>query len=261
MWKTIHQTQPNKKTNPFRVQHAFFSTSATLRKHGLDKHQKVTEPIFLVDEDKGIFVTAQDKSGPRTIIHMCKSFSRQTLDCEVASCREFMAMAIGRECMHLERVKYFKPQNPPPLLQISSINEMAEKGIISSYTKEECSQLNDKATQDGTACVYPVFFEEHRYSGRKVYFSVYTAKVDSWCIFGRTRVTLDTDSGTWTYRCKGTKKRMCVHIYVSMCWTFQEKQHLFTWQWQGDGLYQWHRWWSRWWRDGGRSFSKGRSYK
>ncbi len=195
---------------------ACFSTAAILRKHELEKHMKVTEPIFLVDEERGIFVTAQDKSGPRTIIHMCKSFNRQVFDCEVESCREFMAMATGRECMHLERVKDFKPQEPPPLLQSTSIEEMFQKGLISSSTKQDCSNLNQQATQDGTACVYPVFFEEHGYSGRKVNFSVFTSKVDSWSVFGRTRVTLGTDSGKWTCCCKGTKKQVCPHLCVIM---------------------------------------------
>ncbi|KAF0044752.1 hypothetical protein F2P81_003910 [Scophthalmus maximus] len=137
-----------------------------------------------------------------------------------------MAMATGRECMNLERFKIFKSQQQPPLLQTTSIKEMFENGLISSSTKEECRQLKDKATRDETTCVYPFFFEEHGYSGCIVYLYVYTAKVDRWCSFGRTRVTLDTVTGKLTCRCKGNKKRMCVHIYVSMCWTFQEKQHL-----------------------------------
>lgn len=192
----------------------------------MDKHNKETEPIFLVDEEKGIFVTAQDKSGPRTIIHVSKSFTRQVLDCEVPSCREFMAMAMGRECIHLDRVKHFKYHQPPPMLKTTVIEEMFEKGLISSTTKQECTNLSERATQDGTSCVYPVFFDEHGYSGSKVNFSVYTSKVVSWSHFGRTRVTLDTGSRKWTCRCKGTKRRMCVHIYVSMCWTFQERRHL-----------------------------------
>lgn len=205
---------------------ASFSSAPTLRRHKLDKHNKETEPIFLVDEEKGIFVTAQDKSGPRTIIHVSKSFTRQVLDCEVPSCREFMAMAMGRECIHLDRVKHFKYHQPPPMLKTTVIEEMFEKGLISSTTKQECTNLSERATQDGTPCVYPVFFDEHGYSGSKVNFSVYTSKVVSWSHFGRTRVTLDTGSRKWTCRCKGTKRRMCVHIYVSMCWTFQERRHL-----------------------------------
>lgn len=55
------------------------------------------ELIFLVDAERGIFVTAQDKSGPQTVIHVSKSFTRQVLDCEVPSCREFMAIAMVRE--------------------------------------------------------------------------------------------------------------------------------------------------------------------
>lgn len=108
------------RTNSFQCPacSACFSTAAILRKHELVKHMKLTEPIFLVDEERGIFVTAQDKSGPRTIIHMCKSFTRQVLDCE--GCREFMAVATDIECRHLERLKHFKPQAPPPLLHTTS---------------------------------------------------------------------------------------------------------------------------------------------
>lgn len=159
-------------------------------------------------------------------MHICKSFNRQVLDCEVESCREFMAMATGRDCMHLERVKHFKPQEPPPLLQFTSIDEMFQKWLISSSTKQDCSKLNQQATQDRTTCVYQVFFEEYGFSGCEVNFSVFTSKVDSWSVFGGTRVTLGTDSGKWTCCCKCTKKRKCVHIYVSICWTFQERRHL-----------------------------------
>lgn len=136
-------------------------------------------------------------------------------------------MATGRECLHLEGVKHFKPQEPPPLLQLTSIDEMFQKGLISSSTKQDCSKLNQQATQDGTTCVYQVcFFEEYGFSGCEANFSVFTSKVDSWSLFGRTRVTLGTDSGKWTCCCKCTKKRKCVHIYVSICWTFQERRHL-----------------------------------
>lgn len=88
---------------------ACFSSAAILRKHELLKNIKVAEPIILLDEERGIFVTAQDKPGPRIIIDMCKSFNRQAIDSEVDSCREFMAMATGRECVYLDRLQHFKP--------------------------------------------------------------------------------------------------------------------------------------------------------
>lgn len=186
----------------------------------------MTEPIFLVDERKGIFVTAKDKCGLRTPIHLCKSFSMQTLDCEVEGCREFMALAVGRECLHLDRVRSLKPHTPPPLLESCAIKEMYNKGLISSARKEDCEKVHKLATEDGSVCVFPIFYGEYGYSKRYAYFSVYTGKLDSWCRFGRTRVTLDTLTGKWSCQCKGTKKIRCVHMFLSMWWTFQEKQDL-----------------------------------
>lgn len=222
----VHYFTPNKKPFKCPTCGACFSTAATLRRHELEKHMKGIEPIFLVDEERGIFATSQDKSGPRTIVHVRKSFNQQVLDCEVESCREFMAMANGKECMHLERVRHLQHQELPALLQSTSIEDMFQKGMISCSTKQDCIKLNQQAIKDRTACVYPVFFNEHGFSGRKVNFSVFTSTLDSWAVFGRTRVTLDTDSGKWTCRCKSTKKHKCVHIYVSICWTYQERRHL-----------------------------------
>lgn len=91
-----------------------FSSTATLRKQELTKHQKLTQPIFIVDEAKGIFLTTKDKSEPRTIIHVCKSFHRQVLDCEGSACREFMAMATGKECVTPGEAETLS--GPPPVL-------------------------------------------------------------------------------------------------------------------------------------------------
>ena len=224
--KAVDSVKQKKKSFPCPSCKVCFSTSATLRKHEQEKHAKISEPIFMVDNAKGIFITAKDKSGPRSIVHICKSFSNQVIDCEAAGCREFMTMATGRECFHLERVKHFKPHEPPPLLKTPSIWEMFDKGLISGSARDECTRLNDKAKQEGTVGVFPVFYDEHGYSGLRVNFSVYTGKIDGWCTFGRTRVTLDTRTGKWTCRCRCTNKRSCIHILLSMCWTYQERRHL-----------------------------------
>ncbi|XP_041844550.1 uncharacterized protein LOC121642123 [Melanotaenia boesemani] len=203
-----------------------FLTSSSLRRHELEKHDEASEPIILVDQERGLFVTAQDKCGPRTIIHVCKSYDNQSFNCEVPACREYMSMATGKECIHLERLKHYRVQQPPPFLKKSSIDDMLEKGLISNHTKDQCCVMHAKAAKDNTAAVFPVFFEEHGYSGKKVYFSVYTGQLESWCVFGRVRVTFDLASGMWMCRCKATKKRMCVHIYLSMSWIFQERPGL-----------------------------------
>lgn len=203
---------------------ASFLSSVTLRRHELDKHSKMMEPVFMVDESRGIFVTTKDKSGPRTIIHICKSFSKQVIDCEGVACREYMAMATGRECIHLERLKNFQAHQQPPVLRDQSIREISEKGLISSSTSSNCLKLQSKAREAGACSVYPIIFgETSGYSTNKMYFSVYTGEVHGWCIFGRVRVTFDVSTGQWMCQCKGCKKRMCLHIYMSMCWTFQEK--------------------------------------
>lgn len=212
-----------KKINSASCLCLFFPPDVTVE---LEKHMKETEPIFLVDEERVIFATSQEKSGPRTIVHVCKSFNQQVLDCEVECCREFMAMANGKECIHLERVMHLKHQQLRALLQSTSIEDMFQKGLISSSTQRNCLKLNQQAINDRTACVN-VFFNEHGFSGRKVNFFVLTSKVNSWAIVGRTRVTLDTANWKWTCHCKSTKKQKCVHIYVAICWTYQERRHLF----------------------------------
>lgn len=88
----VHSTLPNK----WPTCSACFCTAATLRRPELEKYMKGTEPIFIVDEERGIFATSQEKSGPRTIVHVCKSFKQQVLDCELESCRK--CMANGKEC-------------------------------------------------------------------------------------------------------------------------------------------------------------------
>ncbi|KAM3595967.1 uncharacterized protein V6R79_006048 [Siganus canaliculatus] len=48
--------------------------------------------------------------------------------------------------------------------------------------------------------------------------------MDSWCCFGRTRVTLDTGSGHVTARAQ--REESVSTFIVLLRWTFQEKRHL-----------------------------------
>lgn len=58
---------------------------------------------------------------------------------------------------------------------------MVDKGLI-SQEKEECTDLHTLATKEGARTVYPVFYEEHGYSGRYVYFSVFTGIKAIWSL-------------------------------------------------------------------------------
>ncbi|XP_066500407.1 uncharacterized protein [Hoplias malabaricus] len=135
----------------------------------------------------------------------------------------------GLECEHLRRVPHAHPYVAPQTMKHGSIDLMHEKGLISSSRKEECVLINQTAHTEGSCTVFPIFYEEHGYSGRYTYFSVYTGKNGRWCVYGRTRVTFDKLSGCWYCLCKGTKKQYrCIHIYLSMWWLYQEREDLLV---------------------------------
>lgn len=75
--------------------------------------------------------------------------------------------------------------------------------------------------------VYILFFGggfyEHGYSGSKVNF--YTSKVDSWCRFGRTRVTLEVESGNVAAK---VRRKECVSTFMSRCVGHDNDDNLIT---------------------------------
>lgn len=171
-------------------------------------------------------------------MHICKSFNRQVLDCEVESCREFMAMATGRECLHLEGVKHFKPQEPPPLLQFTSIDEMFQKGLISSSTKQDCSKLNQQATQDRTTCVYQVFF--WRVWFLRLWSELFSVHFKSRQLVRFWRDKSDTRHRQWEVDMllqMHKETQVCLHLRVNMLDLPRETTPLTG---QGDGFQQRH---------------------
>ncbi|MGH0152716.1 UNVERIFIED_CONTAM: hypothetical protein FKN15_023200, partial [Acipenser sinensis] len=157
-----------------------------------------------------------------------KSFTAQTLDCELEECREFMALANrsgnpGMECCHLQRTVHSLPYSPPNQLCQHSLDSLLSKGLKSNFRKDECASMASQASIEGACAVYPLLYDAHGF----FYFSVYTGKQDYWCRFGRTKVTFDTKTGHWYCQCKGSKKMsFCVHRYLSMWWIYQEKQEV-----------------------------------
>lgn len=73
LWMRSQRILLNTTQSPFSVLHgsACFSTAAIMGKHEFEKYVKVPEPIFLVDEERGVFVTAQDKNPDR--VQLCTS--------------------------------------------------------------------------------------------------------------------------------------------------------------------------------------------
>ncbi|XP_062340772.1 uncharacterized protein LOC134039038 [Osmerus eperlanus] len=153
-----------------------------------------------IDRKRGVYFTAKDLKSQWVPIHVCKSTSNQTISCEVDTCCEFMSIAErsgqpGKECVHLCRVQNATNHPPPALLNQTTLEEMVNKGLVSTARSKECLELEKKAGLDGTLCVYPVFFADHGFSGRFVYYSVFIGKTDSWCLFGRTWVSFDNNTG------------------------------------------------------------------
>lgn len=126
----------------------------------------------------------------------------------------------GVECEPLRRVQLASPYRKTATLQMSSVQSMVDKGLISKGKEKECTDVHEQATKEGACTVDPVFYEEHGYSGRSVYFSVFTGTMEAWSCFGRTHVSFDKIKGKWFC--------LCTHIYMAMWWLFQEKHKLLV---------------------------------
>ncbi|CAM4298492.1 unnamed protein product [Leuciscus chuanchicus] len=223
------QAQQGTKVCPICGIH--FSTTSNLRRHEKEQHDG-QEPMMCIDPKNGLYVTTKHSHGIRLPIHVQKCLPARLYDCEVDECRDFMSIAAqsgnpGKECYHLERTRKALSYIPPPILKNESVNEMVEKGLISTSRQEECVALHQRAYSEEVDCVFPIFWGEHSLSDRYVFFSVYTGEKDNWCRFGRTISTFDTKSGKWHCKCIGSKNRIsCLHRYLSMWWLFQEHPNL-----------------------------------
>ncbi|XP_066542855.1 uncharacterized protein [Hoplias malabaricus] len=206
---------------------AHHNFQSPLRKQKMQQNCSQEQPMICVDAKNGIYVTPKDLQGAKLPIHVCKSLVSQSFLCELETCREFMTMASqngnpGKECYHLERTRNAQCYSPPPPMCNFSLQDMAEKGIISKLKQQECMTLHAKACLEEVDCVFPIFWEEPGAPERYFYFSVYSDQNDTWCKFGRTLVTLDTSLGKWHWHCQCTQQS-CVHQHISMWWIFQER--------------------------------------
>ncbi|XP_049341268.1 uncharacterized protein LOC103037290 isoform X1 [Astyanax mexicanus] len=208
---------------------SLFATPPNFRQQSKQQNGKHEQPMLCVDAKNGIYVTPKDSEGTSIPIHICKSLVAQSFLCELDSCREFMSMAAqsgnpGKECFHLERTKNARCYSPPPPLCNASLEEMAEKGILSKSRKDECMALVSRAFMEEVDCVFPVFWEENG-PERFVYFSVFADQNEVWCTFGRTCVTLDTKFGKWHCQCPDANNAQysCIHQHLCMWWVFQER--------------------------------------
>ncbi|XP_066526748.1 uncharacterized protein [Hoplias malabaricus] len=136
-----------------------FARAGSLRRHQKERHEKQTDPIYCVDVEKGIFITAKSSRGQRIPIHVQKSTTSQVIGCEVEECREYMTLAKasgmpGLECEHFRRVPHAHPYVAPQTLKHGSIDLMHEKGLISSSRKEECWYCLCKATKKQYRCIH-----------------------------------------------------------------------------------------------------------
>ncbi|ROL42300.1 hypothetical protein DPX16_8179 [Anabarilius grahami] len=86
----------------------------------------------------------------------------------------------GKEYYHLERTRKAHAYVPPAALKNYSVNEMVEKGLISTCRQEECMTVYQRANSEEVDCVFPIFWGEHSLSDRYIFFSVYTGEKDSW---------------------------------------------------------------------------------
>ncbi|KAL7369719.1 hypothetical protein ABVT39_006702 [Epinephelus coioides] len=110
----------------------------------------------------------------------------------------------GKECIHLERTKRGKPYTKPAVLTSTSLQDMLNKGLMSSEWGVKCEELSNAAKNLGVDSVFPVYFKDEGYSEQWHFFSVFTNETDNWCQFGRTRVTFDAVAGQWNCQCRGT---------------------------------------------------------
>ncbi|KAM8862762.1 uncharacterized protein AB9W97_017970 isoform 2-T3 [Spinachia spinachia] len=211
---------------------AFFSSHSNLRRHIRDLHNRPTIPIMCIDPDRGIYVTPRHDSGPLFPIRVIKSTSTPIIDCEVSLCRKCMDVAKasgnpGKECVHLERVKYADPYVPPESVKNHSLQEMLDKGLISSEWSERCKELHTAADERGTESIHPIFYGLAGFSKR--FFSIFTDKKDNWCRFERTMVSFDSVAGQWHCPCseRGQSHR-CVHHTMAMPCIFQENPNVLS---------------------------------
>lgn len=152
-----------------------FATASNARRHERERHAIKAEPIFCVDVQRGIFVTAKNAKGQRVPIHICKSTASQMIGCEAEDCRDFMALANrsgrpGVECDHLGRVPFAPSYRKPEILMPDAILAMVDKGLVSEERERECTNMNDQARAEGACTVYPIFYDDYGYSGRYVFF-------------------------------------------------------------------------------------------
>ncbi|XP_055023112.2 uncharacterized protein [Misgurnus anguillicaudatus] len=188
--------------------------------------------MWCIDPKNGLYITTKNSHGVRLPIHTQKCIPERKYDCEVEECRDFMNIAAqggdpGKECLHLERTRNSLPYITPAVLCNESINEVVDKGIVSSSRREECISLFQRAQSEEVDCLLPIFLGKHGLSERYIYFSVFTGEKDNWCRFGRTISTFDTKLGKWHCQCVVAKIRSsCVHRCISMWWLFQERRHL-----------------------------------
>nr|XP_055024869.1 uncharacterized protein LOC129414781 [Misgurnus anguillicaudatus] len=207
-----------------------FSTVSNLRRHEKQQHG-MEDPMFCVDPINGIYVTPKEKHGQRLPLHIIKHILLRRISCELERCKDMSRIATqnghpGWECEHLIRTKSAQGYIPPPRLNDVSLDKMLDNGLISISGLQECKYIHLKAREEGVDCVFPVFWGEYGLSQRYIYFSVFTNLKDNWCKVGRTIVTFNTVSAKWHCQCKATKDQSCVHIYLSMWWTFQERPEL-----------------------------------
>ena len=97
----------------------------------------------------------------------------------------------GTECHHLIRTNQGVCYSAPPPLMAASLQSMVDQGLLSTTRQEECQQLQRKAVSEEVNCVFPIFWENPTPPEMFLHFSVFTGEKDSWCHFGRTRVSFD----------------------------------------------------------------------
>ncbi|XP_056298965.1 uncharacterized protein LOC130211941 [Pseudoliparis swirei] len=129
----------------------------------------------------------------------------------------------GKECIHLERIKYADLYVPPASVQHISLQEMLDKALISTEWSECCKELQSAASNQNIRSIHPILYGEVGFSKRWLFFSVFTGKRDNWCRFERTIVSFDSVGGQWHCPCRGSgQTHRCVHHMMAMWWIYQE---------------------------------------
>ncbi|XP_063069016.1 uncharacterized protein si:ch211-10d23.5 [Engraulis encrasicolus] len=183
------------------------SSASNLKRHERTQHGHDHPPVICVDKKNAIFVTPKDASGPCIPIHIMKSVVTPKLACESAICRDYMKIAAefgspGQECQNVRRTNGTAIYSAPPSLLMASLDEMVGQGLFSTLRQRECEELHSKAQWEEVDCVFPIVWKRQRQQERLKHFSVYTGQQESWCPFGRTRVTFDSQhvlvaDGNW----------------------------------------------------------------